>query len=129
MLCIYGQLQAFFLVLDDIVDRSFTRRGQLCWYKNADVGNIAINDAVMLEAAIYQLLKSHFRREPYYVDLLELFHEVSQIYLPVFIVPLGYFVAQVTQLTSMGQLMDLIAAPENEVNIDKFSLAKCVSSR
>ena len=83
----------------------------------------------MLEAAIYQLLKSHFRREPYYVDLLELFHEVSQIYLPVFIVPLGYFVAQVTQLTSMGQLMDLIAAPENEVNIDKFSLAKCVSSR
>jgi geranylgeranyl pyrophosphate synthase len=84
LIAMSGQLQAFFLVLDDIMDQSFTRRGQPCWYKNADVGNIAINDATMLEAAIYQLLKSHFRGEPYYVDLLELFHEVSQIYLLAF---------------------------------------------
>ena len=42
-----------------------------------NVGNIAINDAFMLEAAIYHLLKKHFRQEPYYVDLLELFLEVS----------------------------------------------------
>ena len=41
------------------------------------VGNIAINDAFMLEAAIYHLLKKHFRSEAYYVDLLELFLEVS----------------------------------------------------
>lgn len=41
------------------------------------MGNIAINDAFMLEAAIYFLLKKHFRSEAYYVDLLELFHEVS----------------------------------------------------
>lgn len=41
------------------------------------VGNIAINDAFMLEAAIYHLLKKHFRQEAYYVDLIELFHEVS----------------------------------------------------
>lgn len=31
----------------------------------------------MLEAAIYYLLKKHFRQESYYVDLLELFHEVG----------------------------------------------------
>jgi hypothetical protein len=31
----------------------------------------------MLEAAIYFLLKKHFRNEKYYVDLLELFHEVQ----------------------------------------------------
>ena len=31
----------------------------------------------MLEAAIYYLLKKHFRQEKYYVDLMELFHEVS----------------------------------------------------
>lgn len=31
----------------------------------------------MLEAAIYYLLKKHFRQEKYYVDLIELFHEVS----------------------------------------------------
>jgi farnesyl diphosphate synthase len=31
----------------------------------------------MLEGAIYFLLKKHFRGEKYYVDLLELFHDVS----------------------------------------------------
>lgn len=41
------------------------------------VGNIAINDAFLLEGAIYFLLKKHFRQEKYYVDLLELFHDVS----------------------------------------------------
>lgn len=43
------------------------------------VGNIAINDSFMLEAAIYYLLKKHFRQESYYVDLLELFHEVRRV--------------------------------------------------
>lgn len=33
----------------------------------------------MLEGAIYFLLKKHFRGEKYYVDLLELFHDVSPI--------------------------------------------------
>ena len=40
------------------------------------VDNIAINDAFMLEAAIYFLLKKHFRKTEYYVDLIELFHDV-----------------------------------------------------
>jgi geranylgeranyl pyrophosphate synthase len=26
-------LQAYFLVVDDLVDQSITRRGQLCWYR------------------------------------------------------------------------------------------------
>jgi farnesyl diphosphate synthase len=59
-----------------MMDASITRRGQPCWYKVDGVGNIAINDAFMLEAAIYHLIKSHFRQESYYVNLLELFHEV-----------------------------------------------------
>ena len=58
------------------MDGSITRRGQPCWYRVPNVGNIAINDSFMLEAAIYQLLKTYFRSEKYYVDLLELFHEV-----------------------------------------------------
>ena len=70
-------LQAFFLVADDIMDQSSTRRGQPCWYKVAGVGNIAINDAFILEACIYKFLKRTFRSEPYYVDLLELLHETT----------------------------------------------------
>ncbi|GAA95763.1 uncharacterized protein L969DRAFT_85467 [Mixia osmundae IAM 14324] len=98
-------LQAYFLVADDMMDQSITRRGQPCWYKVEGVGNIAINDAFMLEAAIYYLLKKHFRSQPYYVDLLELFHDV-------------------TLQTELGQLIDLITAPEDSVDLSKFSLEK-----
>ena len=77
---ISNKLQAFFLVSDDIMDASITRRGQPCWYRNEGIGMIAINDSFMLESAIYYLLKKHFRQESYYVDLLDLFHEVSRRY-------------------------------------------------
>ena len=46
------------------MDSSITRRGQPCWYlvdRPAKVGMIAINDAFMLEGAIYYLLKRHFK--------------------------------------------------------------------
>jgi len=39
------------------------------------VGSNALNDAFLLEGAVYQLAREHFRQEPYYVDLLELLHE------------------------------------------------------
>ena len=57
-------LQAYFLVADDMMDQSKTRRGQPCWYLVEGVGNIAINDSFMLEGAIYVLLKKHFRQDP-----------------------------------------------------------------
>jgi len=87
------------------MDSSVTRRGQLCWYKKPEVGLIAINDAFLLESAIYFLLKKHFKGETYYVDLLELFHDV-------------------TYQTEVGQLIDLITAPEDHVDLSKFSLDK-----
>lgn len=98
-------LQAFFLVSDDIMDGSITRRGKPCWYRTEGVGMVAINDAFMLEAAIYTLLKKYFRSHPAYVDLLELFHEV-------------------TYQTEIGQLCDLLTAPEDKVNLDNFSMEK-----
>ncbi|KAJ6516421.1 farnesyl-diphosphate synthase [Mycena sanguinolenta] len=98
-------MQAFFLVSDDIMDTSITRRGQPCYYRAPGIGMIAINDSIMLEGAQYFLLKKHFRSTPYYVDLLELFHDT-------------------TYQTEMGQLIDLITAPEDHVDLSKFSLEK-----
>ncbi|CAG8469806.1 7331_t:CDS:10 [Cetraspora pellucida] len=98
-------LQAFFLVADDIMDSSITRRGNPCWYKMEGVGTIAINDSFILESSIFFFLKKYFRKEEYYVDLLELFHEV-------------------TLDTEFGQLLDLITAPENNVDLNRFSMEK-----
>ncbi|KAF9206964.1 Farnesyl pyrophosphate synthetase [Haplosporangium sp. Z 27] len=98
-------LQAFFLVSDDIMDDSKTRRGQPCWYRVEGVGHIAINDAFILESAIYFFLKKHFKKDPYYVELIELFHET-------------------TYQTELGQLLDLITAPEDNVDLSKFSIQK-----
>ncbi|RYP64781.1 hypothetical protein DL769_006526 [Monosporascus sp. CRB-8-3] len=98
-------LQAFFLVSDDMMDSSITRRGKPCWYRQEGVGMIAINDALLIESAIYQLLKKHFRSHPRYVDMMELLHEV-------------------THQTELGQLCDLLTAPEDVVNLDNFSMEK-----
>lgn len=38
---------------------------------------IAINDAFLLETFVFQILKKHFRSEPCYLELVELFHDVS----------------------------------------------------
>ncbi|KAH0533159.1 hypothetical protein TsFJ059_001761 [Trichoderma semiorbis] len=98
-------LQAFFLVSDDIMDSSITRRGQPCWYRQEGVGMIAINDAFILESGIYVILKKFFRDHPRYIELVELFHETSF-------------------QTELGQLCDLLTAPEDSVNLDNFSLEK-----
>lgn len=98
-------LQAYFLVADDMMDQSITRRGHPCWYRVENVKEIAINDAFMLEGAIYLLLKKYFGKKEYYVKLMDLFHEV-------------------TFQTESGQLLDLITAPEDQVDLSKFSLEK-----
>ncbi|KAL3450475.1 isoprenoid synthase domain-containing protein [Aspergillus insuetus] len=98
-------LQAFFLVSDDLMDGSITRRGQPCWYRQQGVGLIAINDAFLLESGIYIILKKQFRSHPAYIDIVELFHET-------------------TWQTELGQLCDLITAPEDKVDLDNFSMEK-----
>jgi farnesyl diphosphate synthase len=63
-------LQATMLVIDDIMDGSPTRRGKPSWYRVPGVGMAAANDAMMLESAIYMLLKKYFAGRPIYVRLL-----------------------------------------------------------
>ncbi|KAM9989439.1 hypothetical protein ACTFIY_005467 [Dictyostelium cf. discoideum] len=102
-------LQAFFLVADDIMDQSITRRGQPCWYRQANpisnsgtIGSIAINDSFILESCIYILIKKYFRNEPYYADILDIFHETSY-------------------QTELGQLLDLTTQP-NRGDFSLFTL-------
>lgn len=98
-------LQAYFLVLDDIMDNSQTRRGQPCWYRVPQVGMIAVNDGVLLRNHICRILKKHFREKPYYVDLLDLFNEVEF-------------------QTASGQMIDLITTIEGQKDLSKYSLSK-----
>jgi farnesyl diphosphate synthase len=66
---------------------------------------IAINDSFILGAAIPLVLKKFFRQESYYIDIVELFNETSL-------------------QTELGQLLDLITAPEDKVNLDNFGFDK-----
>ena len=66
---------------------------------------IAINDAFMLESAIYILLKKYFRDHRSYVDMIEFFHEA-------------------TFQTELGQTCDLLTAPEDRIDLDNFSMEK-----
>ncbi|KAM8870372.1 farnesyl pyrophosphate synthase isoform 1-T1 [Spinachia spinachia] len=98
-------LQAFFLVADDIMDASVTRRGQPCWYKKDGIGLDAINDSFLLEAAIYRLLRRHCRDQPYYIHLLELFTEISF-------------------QTELGQALDLMTSTPGQIDLNRFTLER-----
>lgn len=67
------------LVLDDIMDNSEFRRGQVCWHKVDGVHMNAINDAILIDNAVYFILKKYFREKSYYVDCLELFRQSSLV--------------------------------------------------
>jgi len=97
-------LQAFFLVQDDVMDQSVTRRGQPCWYRVDKVGLEAVNDGMFLESSVFLLLKKYFRDLPCYVDLMELFH-------------------QTTHQTIVGQCLDMTTSPGpgGEVDFSRFS--------
>lgn len=96
-------LQAFFLIHDDIMDQSLTRRGQPCWYKKEGVGLIAINDGILLNSCIYSLLRENFSKEPAYLQIMHLFHEI-------------------TDLTIKGQCLDMLnSTPEMKKNPSAFT--------
>lgn len=92
--------QALFLIVDDIMDHSLTRRGVPCWYKVPEVGLTAANDSLMIENSIYRLLQLHLSDHPNYIRIVELFHEAMLV-------------------TSIGESLDLQSA---EKQLDAFTL-------
>jgi farnesyl diphosphate synthase len=99
-------LQAFFLVADDIMDASETRRGQPCWYKKPEIQMIAINDSFLLESAVFSLVKRHFANAPCYAALQELLRDV-------------------VLKTEVGQLLDLTSQPmDKPADLERFTLAR-----
>lgn len=100
-------LQTHFLILDDIMDESSTRRGQKCWHLKKNVGNIAINDSLFMQLSIFYILKKHFIDSPYFEELRMLLDETLL-------------------RTCMGQCLDLMssAKPGQIPDLDKFTIDK-----
>jgi len=98
-------LQAFFLVLDDIMDGSDTRRGKPAWYRKDDLGLPAVNDGILLEAGIYKLLKLYCSSEPYYANLIDIFHNT-------------------TMKTVLGQSLDLLGSQSGQLDLTKYTMGR-----
>jgi len=107
-------MQAYFLVADDMMDGSETRRGKPCWYKKEGIGMMAINDALILEASIFALLNKHFKNHPYYHTAVDNF-------------------LKVIRLTTMGQSLDMLsqldtatttAAGKAPITLDDFNMKR-----
>lgn len=99
-------LQAFFLVADDVMDDSVTRRGQPCWFRREEVKLISINDSFILESCVYKILKRYFGSENYYPQLVDLFIEV-------------------TRQTELGQLLDLTSQkPGGPIDLSRFTVER-----
>ncbi|XP_011161322.1 farnesyl pyrophosphate synthase [Solenopsis invicta] len=97
-------MQAYFIVIDDMQDRSLVRRGQACWYRYNDIGLMAVNDGLMLENVMYYLIRKHFKGKDYYVNLLETFQDIIL-------------------KTIMGQCLDMLSTNfGKKPNLDLFTM-------
>ena len=68
-------MQGSFLVADDLMDHSLTRRGKTCWYLTVKEKEWAVNDAFYLFSCTFTLLNKYF---PTNFKLSHLFNEVFQ---------------------------------------------------
>lgn len=81
------------------------RRNQPAWYKNKDVGLLAINDGILMENSIYSILRKYFSNHLCYVPAIELFHDV-------------------TFKTSMGQMLDCMCIKNGRPDFEKFTMKR-----
>ena len=102
--------QASRVVAADIVHGVEERRGQPTW--KAQHGATAVNDCFMMESAVYALLRRHFGDAPFYLRLVDEFHET-------------------TRHAAMGQALDLITSnmrdAKGRVDLDAFTMNRFAS--
>jgi farnesyl diphosphate synthase len=98
-------LNAAYLIWDDIMDGSLTRRGKPCWYQRKEIGLMSINDACLLTSSVFVLLNTHFKEHPSYHDLVDMFRETAlQI--------------------EIGQSYDLLTASKDYGGLSQFTREK-----
>ncbi|XP_071651831.1 farnesyl pyrophosphate synthase-like [Temnothorax longispinosus] len=69
-------MQAYVLIIDDIMDHSLVRRGKPCWYRYNNIGAAAINDGILIENATFYIIQKYFKKKDYYINILETFHDI-----------------------------------------------------
>ncbi|CAG7950221.1 unnamed protein product [Penicillium olsonii] len=96
---------AGYLIWDDIMDGSETRRGKPCWYRREEIGLMSINDGCLLTSTVFIVLKLCFKDHPAYHDLVEVFRETAlQI--------------------ELGQSYDLLTASSHYGGLSQFTREK-----
>ncbi|XP_072942413.1 uncharacterized protein [Epargyreus clarus] len=98
-------LQAYLLVLDDIMDASLKRRGMPCWYTLPNVGLGAINDSILIYTSMIHVLRSHFGHLPQYFDIMDQFNEALLF-------------------TSVGQHLDYTMGQRNKNDYSLFTVER-----
>ena len=89
-------MQAMFLVADDIMDGSKTRRGGPCWYLVDEIGMDAVNDSLILESFMNFLLAEMDQDSNSFTRLFQ----------------------QINLATQLGQMKDLTIKKTNSVSND-----------
>jgi len=99
-------MQASFLVADDMMDSSITRRGAPCWYLVPGVGKTAINDSLLLLTQVDLALTRYVRASS-----------------PSVVAALRDLLADTTYCTELGQLLDLTTqVPGADIDLSKYTL-------
>ncbi|XP_065569766.1 probable farnesyl diphosphate synthase DDB_G0278823 isoform X2 [Artemia franciscana] len=66
-------MQSYYLIMDDYMDQSKTRRGLPCWYLTKNLGPKALNDGFLVLSSMFELFHKRFSGREFYRDLIHLF--------------------------------------------------------
>lgn len=94
-------MQAHFIILDDIMDGSATRRGKPCWYTVPGVGLVAVIDALTIDCALNRVLRDVLFQHPSYVQICNLFNDTKQA-------------------TVVGQMLDVAGTSVETCNWERY---------